>query len=70
LSAALESFESGVGGFRYFYEKVRNIGDFSIQTLVLQNEYSLFFEEIIFPEDYIYEHCKLISTKYFQATVA
>lgn len=70
LSAALEGFEAGVGGFRFFYEKVRNIGPFSIQTLILQNQYSLFFEEIIFPEDYIYDHCKIISTKYFQTNVA
>ena len=43
LSTALESFEAGVGGFRYFYEKVRDLGPFSIQSLILQNEYSLFY---------------------------
>lgn len=37
LTTALESFEAGVGGFRYFYEKVRDLGPFSIQFLVLQN---------------------------------
>lgn len=66
MNSALESFEAGSAGkFRFSYERVKDIGDsFSLLYLVQQNEYGIFYDEIIFPEEFIYGEMKVLSSSY------
>jgi len=52
---ALEAFQAGSqDNFRFYYEKVWDMGSFSLIYMVKQNEYSIFFDELIVPEKFIF----------------
>lgn len=48
---SLEAFQAGsVDNFRFYFEKMQDMGVFSMIHLVKQNKYSIFFDELVFSE--------------------
>lgn len=67
---SLEAFQAGsVDNFRFYFEKVQDMGVFSMTHLVKQNKYSIFFDELIFSEQFIYKELPILSNLYFSKDV-
>lgn len=70
MNKALQAYQAGsLDNFRFGYEKVYDIGTYSLLHLIQQNEYCIFYDEIVFPEEYIYKMLPPLSNIYFEREV-